>query len=59
MTIHTSQAYRLPEGGLMVAEEHTLTAAGLEALAAGWAEQPREGAWTWSTATEGDQTPGG
>lgn len=59
MSNHTVQTYPLPHSGLVIAESHTLTAEGLRVLAAGEAERTREGVWTWSTATEGDRTPGG
>ncbi|WP_405019564.1 hypothetical protein OHV05_24510 [Kitasatospora sp. NBC_00070] len=59
MSEHNVQVYRLPGGGLMVAEEHTLTdeecARALCALAG---RHPRAGT-VWGSTTEGDRPPGG
>jgi hypothetical protein len=59
VSTHSVQVYRLPEGGLMVAEEHTWTAEECaQALCALAGRHPAAGHVWWST-TEGDQTPGG
>lgn len=50
---------RLPDGGLMIAEEHTLSAEQVAAVAAARGAGSAERVLVWSTATEGDQTPGG
>lgn len=54
MSQHSVQAYRLPDGGLMIAEEHTWTAEECaQALCALAGSHPAAGA-VWSTTTEGD-----
>ena len=51
---------RLPDGRLWIAEEHVTTEQDLAALLSAGAGQRQGGLrWLSTTATEGDQTPGG
>ncbi|RPE27298.1 hypothetical protein [Kitasatospora cineracea] len=46
----------LPDGRPLVAEGHDLTAAGLQALADGYAENTAHNVWTWTFVND-DESP--